>query len=160
MNTKLTVLVAFVASLAGGLTPCQADEGFTCPVTKTASIAFDPPSAFAGSREKLFGTEKLFTIFPGNWHTKQQSERGYRVPKIVWGSAVFDLAKEWERNTLTITGRRLDAASGSLEFDRANTARSGGGYFITSEFYVPTLGCWEVIGHFHGTDLKIVTDLK
>jgi len=31
---------------------------------------------------------------------------------------------------------------------------------MPSHFYVPTSGCWEVTGHFHGTDLTIVVDLK
>jgi hypothetical protein len=154
--------ILMIAVLGVGFAPLStADDKFTCPVTKPTPITFDPSGVFAGDqRGNLFGNEKLFTIFPGNWQTTQQRERGYRVPKIVWGSETFDLRQEWEKSTLTITGRRLDATSVTLDFRGAHTARVDKGYFITSEFYVPSLGCWEVIGHFHGADLMIVVDLK
>jgi hypothetical protein len=159
----------------------KADDEFTCPITKPAPVTFVPTGNFANQQSRLLGTEKLFTIFPGNWQTTQKTEHGYRVPKIVWGTATFNLKQEVTKSSLTITGRRLDADSGPLQFQRANTAwidevsRFGpvpveeltpvakidkNQFFITSEFYVPTLGCWEVTGHFHGTDLKIVVDLK
>ena len=82
-------------------------------------------------------------------------DQGYLIPKIVWGSNTSDLD-----NSLTITGRRLDAASRPLVFEGANLGFVGGGKFIVSAFSVPTLGCWEVTGHFRGADLKIVVDLK
>lgn len=154
---RMTVLVV---SFAGSCLPSVADDKFTCPATKPALVKFEPTGPFSGQAAKLFGDEKLFTLFPGNWQYTQRQEHGYRVPKIVWGSNVFDLAKEMRESALTITGRRLDATSGLLEFDRAHTAWIDRGFFITSEFYVPTLGCWEVTGHFHGADLKIVVDLK
>jgi hypothetical protein len=153
-------------------------EGFTCPVTKSIPIAFEPIGTFARDRANLLGTEKLFTMFPGNWHTVQRTDHGYRVPKIVWGTNVVDLHEEIGRSSLTITGRRLDAESGPLVYwdantawiDRANPGLSGTRtpvaevdkreFFITSEFYVPALGCWEVTGHFHGEDVKVVIDLK
>jgi hypothetical protein len=82
------------------------------------------------------------------------------------------------KSTLTISGRRLDADSGPLVDWDTNTAYvdpanpSGGGpptpaakvdksnFAITSSFIVPALGCWEVTGHFHGEDLKVVIDVK
>lgn len=141
------------------LAPSMADV-FTCPATQAAVATFEPSGTFAGRANHVFGSEKLFTVFPGNWQSAQRGSRGYRVPRIVWGSNVFDLSKEVGGSALTITGRRLDAASGPLEFDGASTAWDNRGYFITSEFYVPSPGCWEVTGHFHGADLKIVVDLK
>lgn len=175
-------LKALISMLVFGVVSTQADDKFTCPITKPTPVAFNKTGtfAFAGHQGELFGTEKLFTLFPGNWHTVQKSERGYRVPKIVWGTVTFDLKQEVS-SSLTITGRRLDAASEPLQSGGANTAyideatRFGpvpkdmrtpldkidkNQFFITSEFYVPTLGCWEVTGHFHGTDLTIVVDLK
>lgn len=93
----------------------------------------------------------------------------------------FDLKQEVARSSLTITGHRLDADSGPLRFGDANTAWIDEAlrlwpapkaertpvdnidkdqFFITSQFYVPSLGCWEITGHFHGTDLTIVVDLN
>ena len=174
LELLISILVLSIAS-------AEADDKFTCPITKPTPVAFIPTGTFAGHQDELLGTEKLFTVFPGNWQTTQTSDRGYRVPKIVWGTATFDLKQEVVSSSLTITGRRLDAEAGPLQFGGANTAhideatRFGpvpkdkrtpidkidkNQFFITSEFYVPTLGCWEVTGHFHGTDLTIVVDLK
>jgi hypothetical protein len=170
---KLEILISV---LVFGIASAKADDKFACPITKPAPVTL-PTGTFA----RLLGTENLFTIFPGNWQTTQKTERGYRIPKIVWGTATFDLKQEVGNSSLTITGLRLDADSGPLQFGDANTAWidevSLNGpvpkeertpvakidkdkFFITSQFYVPTLGCWEVTGHFHGTDLMIVVDLK
>jgi hypothetical protein len=138
----------------------MANGQFTCPITKPTPVTFEATGTFAGKQATLLGTEELFTVFPGNWQTTQKTERGYRVPKIVWGTATFDLNQEVTKSRLTITGHRLDAESGPLQFGGANTAWIDDQFFITSEFYVPILGCWEVTGHFHGTDLRIVVDLK
>lgn len=165
---KLRVLIPI---LVFGIASAQADDKFTCPITRSAPEL------------TLLGTEKLFTFFPSRWQTTQKTGRGYRIPKIVWGTATFDLKQEVGNSSLTITGRRLDAEAGPLEFGNASTvlnpevsrvgpapkeerkdlslsilATTTG--IIFSEFYVPTLGCWEVTGHFHGTDLTIVVDLK
>ena len=127
----------------------------------------------------LLGSERLFTLFPGNWHTVLRSDSGYRVAKIVWGTNVVDLHAEAEQSSLTISGRRLDAVSGPLVSWHANTAYidpqmrndpfakrtpideiDKSSFFITSEFITPTPGCWEVAGHFHGDELKIVINIE
>lgn len=152
---KVQVLISV---LVLGVASAKADNKFACPITKSAQITFAP----TWTQALLFvGTENLFTLFPGNWQTTQKNERGYRIPKIAWFTETYDLRQELGHSSLTITGRRLDADSGPLQFGGANTAGvEKDKIFMTSEFYVPTLGCWEVTGHFHGTDLTIVVDLK
>jgi hypothetical protein len=152
-------LTCLAMALVGGCLACAAQDSFSCPVTKPAQVSFEPTGTFAGHADKLLGDEKLFTVFPGNWQLAQRRENGYRVPKIVWGTNAFDLSKDGGGNALTITGRRLDAPSGPLKFDIAHAAWDGKGFFITSEFYVPALGCWEVVAHFHGATLQIVVNL-
>lgn len=144
----------------GSCLPSLASVKFTCPVTKPAVVRFEPNGAFAGQAALLFGDEKLFAVFiPGAWNFIRPEDhrvhRRYLIPKIVWGSNTLNLD-----TGLTITGRRLDAASGPLEFLGAHLAQMPRGKAITSSFSVPSLGCWEVTGHLHGTDLKIVVDLK
>ena len=153
---RATVLSAL---LTGSCLPSLSSAEVMCPVTKPSAVKFLPNGAFAGQETSLLSDEKLFTVFPGAWnfirpedHTEHHR---YLIPKIVWGSNIFDLD-----GTLTITGRRLDAASGPLEFQGAHLAQTSQGKAITSSFSVPALGCWEVVGHFHGTDLRIVIDLK
>lgn len=174
-----SLLVCGVAAVVLSVAPASKAQEFTCPVTKSVPITFEPVGVFAKDYGTLLGTEKLFTLFPHNWHTVQRTDRGYRVPKLVWGTNVVDLHEEVGRSSLTITGRRLDADSGPLLDWDTNTAwidektRTGftgtytpiaeidkNQFFITSSFFVPALGCWEVTGHFHGEDLKIVIDIK
>ena len=159
--------------------PASRAQDFTCPVTKPVHITFEPVGVFAEKRASMLGTERLFTLFPGNWHTVQRTDRGYRIPKLLWGTKAVDLHQEIGRSSLTLTGRRLDAEAGPLQAWDANTAwtdpltRNGftgertpvaeinkDQFFITSEIHVPTRGCWEVTGHFHGEELKIVIDVK
>jgi hypothetical protein len=62
----------------------------------------------------------------------------------------------WDANTAWI-----DRANPGLSGTRTPVAEVDKGEFaITSSFYFPALGCWEVTGHFHGEDLKVVIDLK
>jgi hypothetical protein len=173
----LALVVVLSIAILLNFAPSSRAE-FTCPVTKLVPITFEPV-VLRTSAANLLGTEKLFTIFPGNWHAVQRTDRGYRVPKVVWGTNVVDLHAEVGHSSLTITGRRLDADSGPLVAWDTNTAwtdplsRTGfsgtltpvsevdkGEFFITSEFHLPTLGCWEVTGHFHGEDLKVVIDVR
>jgi hypothetical protein len=85
----------------------------------------------------------------------------FHPPGSFGASAIYDLSHEKERTDLKITGRRLDAESAPLEFEGAHTAWiDSEKYFITSGFYLPALGCWEITGHFHGTDLTITVDLS
>jgi hypothetical protein len=87
----------------------------------------------------------------------------------VWSTNVFDLQADTEQSSLVITGRRLDAEAGPLLYWHANTARTidrnrfddidDVWFFITSTFVTPTPGCWEVTGHLHGEELKVVIDI-
>ena len=61
----------FAIALFLSLAPASRAEGFSCPVTKSVAITFEPFGVFEHDRANLLGTEKLFTVFPGNWHTVQ-----------------------------------------------------------------------------------------
>jgi len=146
--------VATVLILSGNLS--RADDSFTCPVTKIPDPPFVPPAPWI-ARDYWYGTEKLWTLLdPGRWEAREDSDRGYKVPKIVWWSRAYDWKKE-PNPALTITGRRLDGPSAPLIFDGANNAYiEGRGSFMTSSVHLPTLGCWEVTAHYKGTDLTFV----
>ena len=153
---KLEVLIS---ALVLGIASAHADDKFRCPITKPAPVTLSTGTDLAG----LLGTEKLFTIFSDNWQIAQKTERGYQIRRIGWGGATFGLKQEVGNSSLTITGRRLDAESAPLQLGHVGAAWYGDNdqfFMMLSEFYVPSLGCWEITGHFHGTDLTIVVDLK
>jgi hypothetical protein len=51
--------------------PSSRAEEFICPVTKLVPITFEPVTLH-NSRANLLGTEKLYTIFSGNWTIVQR----------------------------------------------------------------------------------------
>src|SRR4051812_32104589 len=99
---KLTVLIL---TFVFGMASASADDKFTCPVTKPTPVTFVAPGIFEKQQADLFGTEKLFTFFWGDRRPAQKTELGYRFPKVLWGSATFDLKQELTYSSLTITGR-------------------------------------------------------
>ena len=135
---KLHAIVpVLLLGVAGSL---KAGDDFTCPVTKPTPVTFQAAGTFAAHKTSLFGTEKLFTLFPGNWRTTQITDRRFRVPKIVWGSETFDLRQERTKSSLTITGRRLDAAAGPLVFGGTHTAWIGDEASPRPRFFVTSPG--------------------
>ena len=73
MRHPLILQVTLMAVwLIGHCPSSMADDKFTCPVTRPAKVEFEPKGPFTGRAADLFGDEKLFTLFPGNWHYAQQ----------------------------------------------------------------------------------------
>jgi len=108
-----------------------------------------------------FGTEKLWTLIErGRWMSERHTDQGYRQPKIVWFSSVYDW-KEGVHPPLTITGRRLDGASEPLIFHGANNAFiSGKGPFITSSVTLPSLGCWQITAQYKDQGIAFVVNVR
>jgi hypothetical protein len=129
----------------------RADDSFVCPVTKPLQSASPPP--FSESGGKWVGTEKLWTLIDERWGTRFHTDLGFEQRKIVWFSRDFDW--KMKKMPLAITGRRLDGPSAPLIFDGASNAFiSGKGSFIVSEVTLPTLGCWEITGHYKSQELS------
>jgi hypothetical protein len=148
--------LAVATVLIFGGAQSRADDTFTCPVTKIPDAPFAPPSPWL-ARDDWFGTQKLWTLLePGRWVAREDPGRGYEVTKIEWWSRGYDWQKEPDP-VLIITGRRLDGPSAPLIFDGVSNAYiEGRGSFMPSSVHLPTLGCWEITGHYKGTNLTFV----
>jgi len=126
------------------------DRHQSCPVTKEAD-AFVPPSPYKNTTSAgsfFFGTPKLWTLIHPNSWTGQ---------KLVWWSP------ENDQNTgtppgLTVTFKRLDVPAPLRTTDHANWAFiNGQPPFITTGVRSPPIaGCWEIIGHLAGEEVKYV----
>jgi hypothetical protein len=149
------LLIPLAPILLSGGKQLQAADSFTCPVTKP--IESPSPAPFSSASGKWFGTDKLWTrIEPGRWGARLHTDLGFKQPKIVWFSSGYDSQQE-PHPSLTITGRRLDGPSAPLIFHGANNAFiPGKGSFIPSSVTLPTLGCWEITGHYKGQDVTFV----
>jgi hypothetical protein len=132
-----------------------------CPITQPQNPAFIPPSpyspsaAFAG--EFWYGTDALWTSLrvDGTWEALPHEAAGY-VQKVFWWRKGYNPTTE-QQPALTVTGRRLDAAASPIASSTAtNASATNAGDAMLVGVDVPTLGCWEITGHYYGHDLSFV----
>jgi hypothetical protein len=135
----------------------------TCPVTKPSSQPFVPPTPYSTKPNAdifWYGTGELWTSLPttGTWNGLPHytpTDPSFRQ-KMFWGRQGYDWHTE-PRPNLKVTGRRLDSSAPPLAADRA----SNGWVYRNQPFMVvginfPTLGCWEVTGHYGIQELTFV----
>jgi hypothetical protein len=132
-----------------------------CPVTKAPDPPFVPPLPYSPSApfagEFWHGTEALWTLLPadGTWPGLPHNPDGY-TQKVFWWRKGYSWTAEPEPQ-LTVMGRRLDAPALPLHASKATNAFAQD---IQSAMLVgvdlPTLGCWEITGHYAGHDLSFV----
>ena len=73
---------------------------------------------------------------------------GY-TQKVFWWRQGYSAGIE-PRPQLTVTGRRLDAAALPLVASSATNASADFGAVMLVGVDLPTLGCWEINGHYPG----------
>jgi hypothetical protein len=131
----------------------------TCRVTKASDQPFVPPPPYPkkpSSGGFWFGTDRLWTALPvdGEW-------RGFRQ-KMGWWRYGYDWRAEPKpKLTVTVTGRRLDSPAPPLTVDQASSVSVTGtrpGYMMVGINF-PTVGCWEISGHYEDDELTAVVYL-
>jgi hypothetical protein len=75
--------------------------------------------------------------------------------KIFWMRLGYDSRVE-ERPAIKVTGRRLDGPAPPLLVLPPTNAFQGPGSAMLTGVYVPTSGCWEITGDYHGNKLSFV----
>jgi hypothetical protein len=135
----------------------------TCPVTKPSDQPFVPPLPYPTKASKgsfWFGTDHLWTALPvdGTWKGLPHytpSDPTFRQ-KLFWGRQGYDWHTE-PQPKLTVTGRRLDSSAPPLLSDRANNGWVQEDQpFMVVGINFPTLGCWEIKGHYQDDELTFV----
>ena len=61
-----------------------------------------------------------------------------------------------QRPAIKVTGRRLDGPAPPLLALPPTNAFQGPGSAMLTGVYVPTPGCWEITGEYHGNELSFV----
>jgi len=133
----------------------------TCPITRPASMSFTPPSPFLATLSAdyadqfWYGTADLWTMLrnDGNWSGLPHNEAGY-TNKVWWWSEGYNIGTA--QPNLTVTGKRLDAPSETLTANDATNAAADFGATMLIGVDFPSLGCWELTGHYQGHDLSFV----
>ena len=167
---RLVLLISLVALTAMGQqnSPRQAlVPPASCPVTSPPANPFIPPAPYErGESENFFwfGTEKLWIYLPKSgvweWGPRKPGHEHEVQPltrKTFWWSVDFNWRKEWPVE-LKVTGRRLDGdAPPLLTLRSTNVIRDDTGIgAMLSVIYVPTPGCWEIMGDYKGQKLSFV----
>src|SRR5215469_13670263 len=130
----------------------------SCPVTKPSGQTFLPPAPYA-ARPSLdqfwFGTDKLWTALPvaGTWWGLPDYNSPTYSQKLAFWRQGYDPQRE-PRPNLTVTGRRIDGPAGPLQTDRKGYGSwTNDDQFIMTGIDFPTLGCWEITGHYQSDEL-------
>jgi hypothetical protein len=132
----------------------------SCPVTQPQDPVFVPPAPYAPVgpyHEFWYGTNDLWVLLQpdGVWYGLPHTHAGY-TQKLLWWREGYEPLTE-EQPLLTVTGRRLDGDAPPLVTSRAtNGWQQDVGPFMLVGVEIPTLGCWEITGHYYGHDLSYV----
>jgi hypothetical protein len=136
----------------------------TCPVTKASDHPFIPPWPYpkvpypGGS---WFGTDRLWISPPedGTWRGL-----GHYTPndptfrqKMQWWRQGYDYHTE-PKPKLKVTGKRLDATAPPLMAEANNVIGPPPSMMVGMN--IPTLGCWEITGHYEDDELTFVVWLS
>lgn len=131
-------------------------------MTKRPDQPFIPRGPFAadaGQQKFWFGSSRLWTLLTadGAWLAHPHGERNLYHIKIAWFQEGYNYLNA---PGLTITSKRLDAASEPLTSTFANGGRIGeppdAKDFIASYALVSSAGCWEITGELKGEKLSFV----
>jgi hypothetical protein len=72
-----------------------------------------------------------------------------------WGR--YKRIPEKEALKLTVAARRLDASAPLPKVSRASSSyKEGGRSFLVGGIDFPTLGCWEITGHYEDDELTFI----
>jgi hypothetical protein len=127
-------------------------------------LPFIPPWPYplkAGSDTFWFGTDSLWTQLPANgiWSGLPHytpNDPTFRQKLAFWRKGY--VVRTEPQPKLKVTGRRLDSPAPPLLSDK--TANNGWVQkdqpFIVTGINFPTLGCWEVTGHYGNQELTFV----
>lgn len=137
------------------------DPPSVCPVTRPPDPPFTPPQPYSPDgpfpSQFWYGTDALWTAIPrdGVWSALPHNPEGY-TQKVFWWRNGYSWTEEPEPQ-LSVTGRRLDMPAPPLNVSRATNAFAadiGSAMLVGVDF--PTLGCWEITGHYADTELSFV----
>jgi hypothetical protein len=134
----------------------------TCPVTKPLEQLFVPPSPYPTNPYRgasWFGTDHLWTALPvdGTWKGLHYSpgDPTFTQKLFLWRQG-YDPHTE-RQPKVTVTGRRLDSSAPPLLADGAsNGSVQRDQPFMVVGINFPTLGCWEIKGHYQDDELTFV----
>ncbi len=155
------LLTLILALLPNAYHPVSNLPPANCPITLAPATPFNAPAPNSPSAtwdgDFWVGSTSLWTVLPesGVWSGLPHNPEGYSQ-KVLWWRQGYSWTDEPEP-ALTVTGQRLDDSAPPLNISRATNAFAED---IQSAMLVgvdfPTLGCWEIKGHYADQELTFV----
>lgn len=102
-----------------------------------------------------FGSDELAAKVPKDGHWTGMGPKHDYGDKFWWWRKGYK-AMEEPRPELVVTGIRLDGRAPAVRMDRASNAFGKNWDLMLIGMEFPTAGCWEVIGRYHGRELRFV----
>jgi hypothetical protein len=136
----------------------------SCPVTKPYQTSlFVPPSPYEAKADAghfWFGSDRLWTLLQsdGTWSGLPHytpNNPTFRQKVFFWRQGYDWRSQPDFRPKLTVTGRRLDAQAAPLVADHGNSVTTRPPLMVIG-INLPTLGCWEITGHYESDELTFV----
>ena len=138
----------------------------SCPTTRPPHPRFVPPPPSPPTPPPVegdkfwYGTNQLWTWLDADGTWEMARDRHGLFDKSFWWRQGYD----WQTETtprLRVTGRRLDApAPTATSSHPTNGFEPSMGAFMLVGLEVPTGGCWELTGHYHGRSLRFVVRVR
>jgi hypothetical protein len=139
----------------GILVAWNASHAIECAVSLPESSGL--PDSLQNSPEGFVwvGTPKLAARVPADGHwTAMGPDYNYR-DKWPWWREGYRANAE-QKPALTISARRLDGDAPAVYLPDATNAFGPGWDRILTLMEFPSPGCWEVVGRYHGEELRFV----
>jgi hypothetical protein len=107
-----------------------------------------------------YGTADLWVQLPldGRWHDLPFDGKSYSQ-KIFWFSRDYDWHKE-PRPDIVVKSRRVDVDGPTFTLKEGTNAFGRDWQSMLTGVILPTTGCWEISGQYHGTRLTFVVSVE
>ena len=155
----------FLSVIAGAfiLLSSEPSSGVECDISipegRVTPDGITPASDVGDSQRFVWvGSDNLAAKIPadGRWQGMGQAYN-YR-DKFWWWRKGYDAHREWKPE-LTIVANRLDQHADTVAYTHATNAFSGAWNLMLHGMEFPSDGCWEVIGEYHGRQLRFVFEV-
>ncbi len=159
----LTVLIAGCAAPGSSSSaypnPLPALPPPTCPVTRPPDPPFVPPPPAPAQPPATYkglfwyGSPDLWTMLNGDGIWKDLPQEGGYSEKTFWWRLGYSASTE-PKPALTVIATRLDATAPMVSEDNATNASADFGQAMLVGLTLPTAGCWQITGQYHGHELS------
>ncbi len=143
-------------AVLGALWACSMAAGSACEIELPSSDNLSEPwKSNRAHGFAWFGSDELAAKIPEDGHWVGMGPEHDYGDKFWWWRKGYRAIEE-QRPELVVTANRLDRPAPPVRMDEATNAFGKNWDLMLIGMEFPTAGCWEVIGRYHGRELRFV----